>query len=423
MILHSTARRALPFGGKRITMKAIRRWRVIGRLSIKGLCLMVSALFPPDHSAAPEGSSVSATSAWLRNRPDDETTQELAPDQLVQIIQTGELHELGPGELLFQEGDPSDSVYLLLSGTLEFTQRDSDGEAVPWLSSGHGDFVGEMGLLENRPRSATGRARDQVRVLRFTHDTFMDLVTHSPALVWSLMRTFSARLRQRERGYTLSLQARNRELAEAAARLQELNSHLEQLVAARTQELATANSRLAALATTDEVTGLYNRRYLQETLDHKAAAIQRAAHPFAIIMVDIDHFKHYNDRNGHLAGDGVLRKVADLLRGVIRGGDVIARYGGEEFCIVLENALLADGERVADKLRRAVCDHAFPKGIHQPLEAITISLGVAAFPETADAVPAVLAAADSALYAAKNSGRNRVALAPVRRPAPVDPAE
>ncbi len=379
---------------------------------------MVSAAFPSDNSAAPEGSAVAPVSAWLRNRPNDETTQELAPDQLVQIIQQGELHELAPGELLFQEGDPSDSVYLLLSGTLEFTQRDSDGEMVPWLSSGHGDFVGEMGLLENRPRSATGRALDTVRVLRFTHDTFMDLVTHSPALVWSLMRTFSARLRQRERAYTLSLQARNRELAEAAERLQELNNHLEQLVIARTQELATANDRLAALATTDEVTGLYNRRYLQETLTRKAEAIRRAAHPFAIIMVDIDHFKHYNDRNGHLAGDGVLRKVAELLRGVIRGGDVIARYGGEEFCIVLENATLADAARVADKLRLAVYEHSFPKGMHQPLGALTISLGVAAFSETAKAVPAVLAAADSALYAAKNSGRNRVALAPARRAAP-----
>ncbi len=384
---------------------------------------MVFAAVPPDNSAAPEGVPLSALPAWSQNRATDETTQELAPDQLVQIIQTGELHELEPGELLFQEGDPSDSVYLLLSGTLEFTQHDNDGEMVPWLSSGHGDFVGEMGLLENRPRSATGRALDTVRVLRFTHDTFMDLVTHSPALVWSLMRTFSARLRQRERAYTLSLQARNRDLAEAADRLQELNNHLEQLVVARTQELATANERLAALATTDEVTGLYNRRYLQETLNRKAAAIQRAAHPFAIIMVDIDNFKHYNDRNGHLAGDGVLRKVAELLRGVIRGGDVIARYGGEEFCIVLENATPPDAVRVADKLRLAVCDHSFPKGMHQPLGALTISLGVAAFPETAAAVPAVLAAADAALYAAKNSGRNRVALAPTRRPSLPDAAD
>lgn len=378
---------------------------------------MVPASFPSDNSATPQGSALSPVPDWLRNRPNDETTQELAPDQLVQIIQTGEMHELGPGDLLFREGDPSDSVYLLLSGTLEFTQRDSDGEMVPWLSSGHGDFVGEMGLLENRPRSATGRALDTVRVLRFTHDTFMDLVTHSPALVWSLMRTFSARLRQRERAYTLNLQARNRELAEAAVRLQELNSHLEQLVTARTQELATANEQLAALAITDEGTGLYNRRYLQETLTRKAEAIRRSAYPFAIIMVDIDQFKHYNDRNGHLAGDGVLRKVAELLRGVIRGGDVIARYGGEEFCIVLENATPADGVRVADKLRLAVCEHCFPKGLHQPLGAVTISLGVAAFPETAGTVPAVLAAADSALYAAKNGGRNRVALAAPRRSA------
>ncbi len=394
---------------------------------------MVSASLPPHDSAAPQGGSplaaphesspLSFPSILLRNQADAETTQELEPDQLVQIIQTGELHELAPGEWLFREGDPSDAVYLLLSGTLEFTQRAGDAESVSWLSSGHGDFVGEMGLLENQPRSASGRARDAVRVLRYTHETFMDLVTHSPALVWSLMRTFSSRLRQREHAYTLSLQARNRELAEAAARLQELNNRLEQLVDARTQQLATANERLAALATTDEVTGLYNRHYLQDALNRKADLISRAAHPFAIIMVDIDQFKHYNDRNGHLAGDGVLRKVADLLRGVIRGGDVIARYGGEEFCIVLENATLRDAEHVGDKLRRAVSDHAFPKGMYQPLGAITISLGVAAFPETAATVPAVLAAADAALYAAKNGGRNRVAVAPTDIIAPPDGPE
>jgi diguanylate cyclase (GGDEF)-like protein len=252
----------------------------------------------------------------------------------------------------------------------------------------------------------------------------MRLVTNSPALVWKLMRSFSGRLRQREHTYTDTLKARNQELAETNARLAEanaslehMNQNLEALVDARTKQLAEANARLEDLAAHDQVTGLYNRRYLQDTLDHKANMIARAAYPFAIIMVDIDNFKHYNDRNGHLAGDGVLRKVAELLRGVIRGGDVIARYGGEEFCILLENAALEDAMRVAEKLRAAISEHDFPKGSYQPLGMVSISLGVAAFPETARDVVAVLSAADKALYRAKETGRNRVVTAsPVESP-------
>jgi diguanylate cyclase (GGDEF)-like protein len=128
-----------------------------------------------------------------------------------------------------------------------------------------------------------------------------------------------------------------------------------------------------------------------------------------VIMVDIDHFKHYNDRNGHLAGDGVLRKVCEIMRRVIRGGDIIARYGGEEFCIVLENAARPDALRVAEKLRLAVMEHAFPKEEFQPLGALTVSAGVASYPEDAGNVTAVLDAADQALYLAKNGGRNLTA--------------
>ncbi|HMA36188.1 MAG TPA: GGDEF domain-containing protein [Chloroflexia bacterium] len=366
---------------------------------------------PPDAAPAqPTGAAVSIRPSplqLLNELAKSDPGSRLDQDQVARLAEVADVQIFAPGELLFSEGDPSDAVYLVVSGEVEFTQAGS--ENLQLMPRGYGEFVGEMGVIENQPRSATGRARGPVQVLRFTNNAFLELIRTAPFLIWKLMRNISFALRHREQEYMERLQLRNKELAEAAARLQNMNNVLEQLVADRTRELAAANERLEALAVTDEVTGLYNRRFLQQTLERKVAAVPEVAHPFTVIMVDIDNFKHYNDRNGHLAGDGVLRKVGELLRQVIRGGDIIARYGGEEFCIVLENVAKPASLRVAEKLRRAVMEHEFPKGYLQPLGALTISLGVAAYPEDAAEVMTVLDKADQALYLAKNNGRNQVA--------------
>lgn len=365
---------------------------------------------PTPRIPTPDPVPIATPLALLRELAEHDSEANLGHNQLERLAQVAEVRVFAPGEILFYEGDPSDAVYLIVSGDVEITQRGVENRQM--MARGYSEFVGEMGVIEARPRSATARARGEVQALRFTKDAFLELINTAPFLVWKLMRNISARLRQREQEHTAWLQLRNKELAEAAARLQNMNNVLEQLVAERTRELAVANERLEALAVTDEVTGLYNRRFLQQILERKAEAIARTPHPFAVIMIDIDHFKHYNDRNGHLAGDGVLRTVCDLMRAVIRGGDILARYGGEEFCIILESAWKVDALHVADKLRRAVMDHTFPEGEFQPLGTITISLGVASYPEDAESVMAVLDKADRALYEAKRGGRNRIATLP-----------
>jgi diguanylate cyclase (GGDEF)-like protein len=363
---------------------------------------------PPNlPSPVPPPAPIATPLVLLRELAEQDTEANLGHNQLERLAQVAEVRVFAPGEVLFYEGDPSDAVYLIVSGDVDIAQRGMENRQM--MARGYSEFVGEMGVIEARPRSATARARGEVQTLRFTKDAFLELINTAPFLVWKLMRNISARLRQREQEHTAWLQLRNKELAEAAARLQNMNNVLEQLVAERTRELAVANERLKALAVTDEVTGLYNRRFLQQILERKAEAIARTPHPFSVIMVDIDHFKHYNDRNGHLAGDGVLRTVCDLMRAVIRGGDILARYGGEEFCIILESATKVDALHVADKLRRAVMGHTFPEGEFQPLGTITISLGVASYPEDAESVMSVLDKADHALYQAKRDGRNRIA--------------
>jgi diguanylate cyclase (GGDEF)-like protein len=168
----------------------------------------------------------------------------------------------------------------------------------------------------------------------------------------------------------------------------------------------------------DPLTGLFNRRYLEETLEIEFARASRAKTSLSIMMIDVDHFKRFNDNFGHDAGDAVLKTVAQALSSGMRRGDITCRYGGEEFTIFAPGAVLEDGERRADVLRQTVAGMSL---VHngRPLGSITCSFGVAAFPLHGATPAEVLQAADEALYRAKKAGRNRVEIAPPRESATV----
>ena len=168
----------------------------------------------------------------------------------------------------------------------------------------------------------------------------------------------------------------------------------------------------------DPLTSLFNRRYLEETLEIEFARASRAKTALSIMMIDVDHFKQFNDSFGHDAGDVVLKAVAQALNSGMRRGDITCRYGGEEFTIFAPGAALEDGERRADALRQTVAAMSL---VHngRPLGAITCSFGVAAFPLHGATPAEVLQAADEALYRAKKAGRNRVETAPPRESATV----
>ena len=140
----------------------------------------------------------------------------------------------------------------------------------------------------------------------------------------------------------------------------------------------------------------------------RAARYQR---PLSVIMLDLDHFKKFNDTHGHLLGDRVLRMAAQVLDENIRKADILARYGGEEFVIILPEIDKAHGRQVAEKLRRAIESATFPKAENQPFGCLTASVGLASFPEDALDGSALLALADQALYEAKARGRNQVVVA------------
>jgi diguanylate cyclase (GGDEF)-like protein len=169
----------------------------------------------------------------------------------------------------------------------------------------------------------------------------------------------------------------------------------------RARELRTASI-------VDALTQVFNRAFMEERFGNEFARAERYGRHLSLVILDVDHFKAYNDRHGHLAGDQALREVADLLRYGLRNTDIVARYGGEEFVALLPEAPKDVAMRLADRLRQQVASHSFLYGQQQPEGALTISLGVATYPDDAAELPSLLQHADDSLYRAKRAGRNRV---------------
>ena len=166
-------------------------------------------------------------------------------------------------------------------------------------------------------------------------------------------------------------------------------------------------SRTKELSVRDELTQLYNRRHFQEVLPLEIKRAQRFKKPLCLLMIDIDYFKKYNDRYGHLAGDELLKEFVHLIASKIREVDFFARFGGEEFVLVLPNTPKSDGVKVADKLRMIIRDHKF-SGNGKNSDRLTVSIGVASYPDDARTMEDLVDVADIALYQAKGAGRDQV---------------
>jgi len=184
-------------------------------------------------------------------------------------------------------------------------------------------------------------------------------------------------------------------------------------LAAINKTLKEKNRELEEIAVTDSLTGLYNRKHLIETLTHELARGQRYDHPVSVLMIDIDHFKRYNDTFGHLAGDRVLAKMASIFIESLRRIDYVARYGGEEFLVMLPETESQEALSAAERIRTRVAGETFTH--HNEKVSITVSIGIAGFPENGRSLESIIASADAALYRAKRRGRNRVVRTRTRR--------
>ena len=277
--------------------------------------------------------------------------------------------ELTPGESLLEKGQENTNMFVLLDGRLS-VHTQPDGDAIALLE--RGDIIGDMSIVTGQPTSAFVRADTYARLLEMSGPTLWQLFDNCPAFARNLLRIYARRL-----------------------------AHLN-LVINSAQQL---QQEYRVHATTDPLTGLYNRRWLNESLAFEISRAQLRKRPLTVLVVDIDHFKQYNDRYGHVAGDQALKAVAEAVLIALRGSDMAVRYGGEEIVVVLPGADIEEGDKVAGRLHHAVAEQPIVAHDGSALPQVTISIGLdSMFP--GDSSEQLIALADEALYRAKAAGRN-----------------
>jgi diguanylate cyclase (GGDEF)-like protein len=285
-----------------------------------------------------------------------------------ELARLGVESRLGAGDVLWKEGDPGDSVVMLLEGILEVIHEGPDGTEVLLRTLDSGTVVGELASTDGQARSATVRAREPCRILRVSAADFRNLLKRRPDILEQLY------FQQVERVRSLTKQV----------------------------------SREHRQAITDTLTRLYNVGFFKERLQMELDRAAETGDLVSVVMLDIDHFKHFNDTQGHEAGNEALTTVGAILRSAGRRGEIVARYGGEEFVTLLYGATREEAARFAEGVRHKVQAYEFAGGKDQPGGRVTISAGVATFPWDADTWEALIKAADDNLYRAKQAGRNRV---------------
>lgn len=300
---------------------------------------------------------------------------------------TRRLHARGveSGSLIFEEGDGGSELFIVQTGRVSVSVRLNNGLEQEIAEFRAGDFFGEMSIFEDAPRSASCRTKEKSTLLSLQKEDFYRLTAEHPQVSIKLMHKMLSIITWRLRN-TSEFVSDMVEWGEEARRR----------------------------AITDELTGVYNRRFLDEALEGYFAAARDSGKPLSLIMVDLDHFREINETYGPKEGDRTIVAAVSAFKKVLREHDVIARYGGDEFTVILPETGLREAGRVAERMRREIerraggpaSPEAGASGVR-----VTTSQGVAAYPDNGRDAGTVRAKADEALYRAKETGRNRVVCA------------
>ncbi len=215
-----------------------------------------------------------------------------------------------------------------------------------------------------------------------------------------------AMLRMENQFLLSRVEAKNRALEEKERELTKLNMELEKRVAARTAELNEAMQRLSELALIDPLTKILNRRAFFSKFQEELERTRRYRRPTSLAMIDVDHFKSYNDMEGHVRGDEALRKIAGFFQNNLRKTDILARYGGEEFVLLMPETPLEGAREICERLRSAIERTSFSGKEKEAY--LTVSIGISLVPLTPTTPEEIVRMADMALYEAKQDGRNRI---------------
>ena len=300
-------------------------------------------------------------------------------ESIIEFLRTIHVDEAGT---LFRQGDEGHELYIVRSGKIRVAITLHDGREKDITEFLPGDFFGEMSIFENAPRSATCYASEQSSLYALMGRDFYRLIKDSPSLAIKIMYRMSniTTRRLRSTGEFLS-------------------------------DMVVWGKRARKRAITDELTGVYNRHFLDDALENQIHRAREGGSPLSVVMVDLDHFRSINDAYGHEVGDEILLSAVEIFKRHLRERDILARYGGDEFTILLPHT----GIEKARSLAQMVCDEMEQVETLQhrggTLTRITTSQGIAAFPTHANNLPALMKKADEALYRAKELGRNRVVCA------------
>lgn len=303
----------------------------------------------------------------------------LSDDELSHVLPLMKLREVEDGHTLFNQGDSGSEMFVVASGSVATTVELPDGKPLELAVFGPGDFFGEMTIFDQSPRSATCLTRGRSQVLSLDEHEFMQFLKRHPHIAIKIM-------------YKM--------LNITAGRLMNTSQFLSDMV----QWGEGARKR----AITDELTGLFNRRFLDDALVDQFRTARAAGTPVSIVMVDLDHFGEINEAYGHKTGDDVILAVAPVFKRRMKETDILARYGGDEFTFICPNTTALQAAERAEAICKEVRTLRILERMGGPVTHVTTSQGIAAYPTHGADAAEVREKADQALYEAKEHGRDRV---------------
>ena len=301
-----------------------------------------------------------------------ELFQGVQPDDVQALLQDCDRLDLETGELLLSPGAKNENVFVVLSGELNVHVGSTDSPVLATMASG--ECAGEMSIIEDRDPSAYVVAAEATHLLVIHKDVLWDMVNASHAFSKNLLVVLSERVR-----------SHNHFIAESIGDWRKFEKH----------------------ATTDALTGLGNRHAMEESFSREVNRCAQDSDPVSLIMIDVDQFKSFNDKFGHVAGDRALSAVAHVLGKQFRPRDLLVRYGGDEFAVLLPGIDEEECMQIAERVRTAVSGSTESSDDSLIQIPIKISMGVAEL-RNHGGFEALLKDADAALYRAKNAGRNTV---------------